>query len=83
MSQEAVTKCDVCRCEISESKGCYLAFTRPGAIGITFGRHADRDLVPKGKQLVTQDLCGERCAQTRLSQFLAEISSAPTERQEA
>jgi hypothetical protein len=67
--------CDVCGCLKQETNHWFLAFTRKGAYGITFGRFADRDLVPTKRGLVVEDICGHACAQTRLSRFLNSISA--------
>jgi hypothetical protein len=69
-------KCDVCGRECN----CFLAFTRPGARGITFGLGTDRDLVPAQEDLVIEDLCGQKCAHDRLSTFLDSLQSTATER---
>lgn len=72
MSRSAVITCDVCLRVKQETNHWLIAFTRPGACGITFGRGADAALVPKRQKLVTEDIYGADCAHKKLSQWLTE-----------
>ena len=68
--------CDVCGRQKQETNHWFLCFTMKGALGITFGAYNDRDLVPARRGLNIQDICGEACAHTRLSQFLDSLNPA-------
>jgi hypothetical protein len=74
-------KCDVCGRAKQEANHWLVAFTQPQVSGVTFCSAEYRDIAPK-KLLKIEDICGEACAHTRLSQFLSSLYPA-NERQSA